>query len=132
MSGIARGIALGLPPILANGPIEGSKPSSQMKTKQLTKKPGRKPKTQISMVSPDFAGQDHDDICCKNRDRSEATSHSNCGCVVGRHVAPTTEHNRFSIVWVFQASDDIQFPCITLIGGVIQCVSMKKLLYWLL
>ena len=50
------------------------------------------------------------DMCCKNRDRSEATSHSNCGCVEGHYVAPTTEHNRFSIVWVFQASDDIQLP----------------------
>jgi len=55
MSGIARVIALGLPPILAKGLTEGGKPSSQMKIMQLTKKPGRKPKTQISMVSPDFS-----------------------------------------------------------------------------
>jgi len=54
MSGIARAIALGLPPLLANGLTEDNKPSSQMKTMQLTKKPGRKPKTQISMVSPNF------------------------------------------------------------------------------
>jgi len=58
MSGIARVIALGLPPILANGPTEGSKPSSQMKTMQLTKKPGRKPKNTNQYGAPGFAQPD--------------------------------------------------------------------------
>jgi len=54
MAGIAMVVALGLPPLLVNWLTEGSKPFSQMKAMQLTKKPGRKPKTQIGMVSPDF------------------------------------------------------------------------------
>lgn len=45
--------------------------------------------------------------------------------MVGRHVAPTTEHNRLSIVWVCQASNDIQLHYITLIGGVIQLAFFK-------
>ena len=42
-----------------------------------------------------------------------------CGYVEECCVASTIEHNRFSIVWVCQASDDIQFPYIALLGGVI-------------
>ncbi len=44
---------------------------------------------------------------------------------MGRHVAPTTEHNRFSIVWVFQASVDIELPHIALTGGVIELLFCK-------
>ena len=40
-------------------------------------------------------------------------------------VASKIEHNRFSIVRVCQASEDIQFPYIALIGDVIQLDFLK-------
>ena len=67
-----------------------------------------------------YGGQDHDDMYCKNQDRNEAISCIDCGYVEECCVASTIEHNRFSIVRVCQASDDIQFPYIALFGGVIQ------------
>ena len=60
------------------------------------------------------------DLGCKNQDRNEAISGIDCGYVTECCVASTIEHNGFSMVWVCQASGDIQFPYIALIGGVIQ------------
>ena len=47
-------------------------------------------------------------------------------------VASTMENNRFSIVWVFQASDDIQFPYSALLGGVIPLAVLEITAYFYL
>ena len=54
-----------------------------------------------------------------------------CGYVMECCVASTIEHNRFSIVWVCQASEDIQFPYISLIWGVIQLAVLYNSLIFL-
>ncbi len=57
---------------------------------------------------------------CFQGSEFNASKTVNCGYVTECCVASTIEHNRFSIVRVCQASDDIQFPYIALLGGVIQ------------
>jgi hypothetical protein len=58
--------------------------------------------------------RDRTDICCKNPDRSEAASGSNCGNAPERFVELTTGHNHFSIAHVWQTSDVIQIHIIVL------------------